>query len=135
MSLQPELHRRKGNRDQVAAFFRLRVGQWIAASELESVGGRQAWRTRVSECRKQLGMHIENRLRREGEHAADCPALQAWDIEGACSCDRPQIVISEYRYLDHTPLGRSADVPVPDRWPVYEAPYQETWNLTPPIGK
>jgi hypothetical protein len=48
----------------VAAFFKARPGQWINAVELEAVGGRQAWRTRVSECRKDLGMTIENKLER-----------------------------------------------------------------------
>jgi len=41
------------------------------------------------------------------------------------------IVISEYRYLVHAPLGRSADVPVPDHWPAFDAPIQEPWSLKP----
>lgn len=101
--------RRLSNTEAVAAFFRAHVGQWIHASELEAFGGRQAWRTRVSDCRKKLGIHIENRVRYEGEHRGDCPALQAWDIEGACECNRPLIVISEYRFLEHRPIGPPAD--------------------------
>jgi hypothetical protein len=33
------------------AFFRAHQNIWIAAIDLEPVGGRQAWRTRVSEAR------------------------------------------------------------------------------------
>lgn len=49
---------------RVANYFKGRAGEWVDARELESVGGRQAWRTRVSECRCQLGMDITNRTRR-----------------------------------------------------------------------
>jgi hypothetical protein len=35
-----------------------------------------------------------------------------------------------YRYVPHEPLGRDATIPVPDRWPVEGAPYQEPWKLT-----
>jgi hypothetical protein len=50
-------------RDAVADYFRTYPDRWLNATELESVGGRFAWRTRVSECRLQLGMDIENRTR------------------------------------------------------------------------
>lgn len=50
-------------RDEVAAHFRTRPGQWIDGFELARIGGAYAWRTRVSECRVQLGMTIENRQR------------------------------------------------------------------------
>jgi hypothetical protein len=77
-------------------------------------------------------MYIENRVRYESDHRGDCPALQAWDIEGACQCDRPLIVVSEYRYLAQAPQGRDASRPAPDRWPAFDAPYQEPFTLTPP---
>ena len=48
----------------VAAYFRARPGQWIRATELEAVGGRQAWRTRVSDARRAYGLTIQNRCRR-----------------------------------------------------------------------
>lgn len=48
---------------RVADRFRQSPGTWINALELEAVGGRFAWRTRVSDCRKQFGMVIENRVR------------------------------------------------------------------------
>jgi hypothetical protein len=50
-------------RDAVADYFSTYPDRWLNATELESVGGRQAWRTRISECRRQLGMDIENRTR------------------------------------------------------------------------
>lgn len=53
-------------RDAVAEYFKTRPNVWIDAVTLEFVGGRQAWRTRVSDCRRELGMTIENRLRKEG---------------------------------------------------------------------
>lgn len=49
-------------RDRVAEFLKRNPNRWIAANEFESVGGRQGWRTRISDCRK-LGMVIENRVR------------------------------------------------------------------------
>ena len=51
----------------VARYFRARPGVWVRATELERVGGRQAWRTRVSDARRQFGLTIENRCRRVRE--------------------------------------------------------------------
>lgn len=50
-------------REAVAQTFRARPGEWIDGLALEQVGGRYAWRSRVSDCR-QLGMRIENRQRK-----------------------------------------------------------------------
>lgn len=50
--------------NHVADYFKARPLIWITAVALESVGGRQAWRTRVSNCRKDLGMDIRNRQQR-----------------------------------------------------------------------
>ena len=50
--------------DQIEAFFRAHAGEWIAASRLEVVGGRQAWRTRCSDVRRLRGMEIQNRTRK-----------------------------------------------------------------------
>ncbi len=66
---------------RVAAYFKTQPGVWIDGRTLESVGGRYAWRSRVSDCRTQLGMDIENRQRRV-------------KTEGGQT-----FVISEYRYL------------------------------------
>ena len=65
----------------VARFFIAHENQWIPATALEAVGGRQAWRTRVSDCRKVYGMRIDNRCRRIVE-----PDGRTWTL-------------SEYRYV------------------------------------
>jgi hypothetical protein len=49
-------------RDRTAEYFKAHAGQWIDGLVLEDIGGKYAWRTRVSDCRKQLNMCIENRL-------------------------------------------------------------------------
>ena len=53
-------------RDRVAECFRRREGEWVNGLELAQIGGAYAWRTRVSECRTQLGMDIVNRQRKRG---------------------------------------------------------------------
>lgn len=50
-------------RDDVAALFRARPNQWIDGLDVATVGGAYAWRSRVSNCRTELGMVIENRVR------------------------------------------------------------------------
>lgn len=55
---------RRTFRDNVAAFLKRRPNQWIVATEFESIGGRQAWRSRISDCRTELGMQIDNRVQR-----------------------------------------------------------------------
>ena len=37
-----------------------RSGEWVDGRELARVGGFAAWRTRLSDCRRQFGMRIEN---------------------------------------------------------------------------
>lgn len=53
-------------RDDVAAYFRARPGIWIDGMDLAPIGGVYAWRSRVSNCRVELGMTIENRITRHG---------------------------------------------------------------------
>jgi hypothetical protein len=50
-------------RERVASFLRQHEGEWIPAIAFEPIAGRQAWRTRLSECRVLLGMDIANRVR------------------------------------------------------------------------
>jgi hypothetical protein len=50
-------------RERVASFLRQHEGEWLPAIAFEPIGGRQAWRTRIAECRTQLGMDIANRCR------------------------------------------------------------------------
>lgn len=49
-------------RDRVAAFLRARPNEWVSAYTLMKIGGTLAFRTRVSECRCQLGMTIDNKV-------------------------------------------------------------------------
>jgi hypothetical protein len=72
-------------RDAVATYFKSRPNVWIPAVAFESIGGRQAWRTRLSECRRDLGMTIENRVCRGVIHGA-------------------QWTRSEYRYVPAAPI-------------------------------
>ena len=48
---------------RVAEYFKARPGQWIDGRQLETIGGRYAWRSRVSDCRRDFGMVIANRVR------------------------------------------------------------------------
>jgi hypothetical protein len=65
----------KPNRaERVIAFLESRYPGWVPAIELEPVGGRQAWRTAVSEARaivKGNGDDIENRVRTMGGRVRD----------------------------------------------------------------
>lgn len=74
---------------RVADYFRARPGVWIRATELEAVGGRQAWRTRVSDARR-LGLPIRNRCRRV--------MLRSGEM----------VTVSEYCYVPPEPAGQAA---------------------------
>lgn len=64
-ALPPYRKSRDTYRDAVAAYLQARPNQWVSGLELAKIGGAYAWRTRVSDCRTQLGMTIENRQRHE----------------------------------------------------------------------
>lgn len=49
--------------EATARYFKARPNQWIDARELFAVGGSFGWRTRISNCRKQFNLTIENRQR------------------------------------------------------------------------
>lgn len=52
--------------ERVLAFLERQPQTWIRATEFEAVGGRQAWRTAISEARQLArlkGWDIENRTR------------------------------------------------------------------------
>lgn len=57
-------------RDRVADYFRARPNTWIDGMELAKVGGCYASRTRIAECRTQLGMTIANRVIRRADGQA-----------------------------------------------------------------
>ena len=78
-------------RDRVAGLFRASPGAWIDGLTVASHGGSYAWRTRVSDCRVQLGMVIENRVRaladgtRASEYRYMPPAEFAVDLAEAAA--------------------------------------------------
>ena len=49
------------NMDRVVAVLKANEGVLVSAIMLMNVGGLLSWRTRVSECRKELGMTIEQK--------------------------------------------------------------------------
>lgn len=51
----------------VADYFKGNAGQWIDGLVLQQIGGHYAWRSRISDCRTQRGMVIENRQRKVGD--------------------------------------------------------------------
>ncbi len=89
-SVSLEHERRQSNRDAVANYFKERPGEWIDAADLMKLGSIYAWRTRVSNCRVELGMNIENKQERD-------------TIGGAVT------IRSLYRYLPYVPVGDPAD--------------------------
>jgi hypothetical protein len=38
-------------RERGALFLKAHPNEWIPATQFEAIGGRQAWRTRLAECR------------------------------------------------------------------------------------
>lgn len=69
--------------EKVADLFKQFPNCWIDGMEIAVVGGRYAYRTRISNCRTELGMTIENRQRR------------------VTRLDDPKdfFIVSEYRYV------------------------------------
>lgn len=68
---------------RVARFMLASGGRWVSAIELEPVGGRQAWRTRLSEARRRYGFRTQNRVR--------------WVYDSA---GQPSYRLSEYRVVE-----------------------------------
>ena len=84
-----EAERRASFKDAVLAYFRLHESEWVPAATLMQVGGRMAWRTRISDARKVFRKEhgcLENRV----QHFKD------------------GTVLSEYRYLKYVPLARDS---------------------------
>ncbi len=71
---------------RVAEHFKAHPFEWLDARGLEVVGGRQAWRTRISDARRQFGMVIENKVTRMTAH------------------DGTTFTISKYRYCPAEPI-------------------------------
>lgn len=54
-------------RDRVADYLKGNAGVWVDGLVLQEIGGRYAWRSRISDARLELGMNIVNRQRKVGE--------------------------------------------------------------------
>jgi hypothetical protein len=74
---------------RLEAFLKARPGVWIAATDFESVAGRQAWRSRLSDVRRKRGMTIENRQR----------WIELTEGRG--------YTLSEYRFVPTLPAGQA----------------------------
>lgn len=83
---------------QIASYFRERPSRWIDGKDLAKHFGGYGWRTRVSECRTELGMTVENRVRRVKSSSGLVYA------------------ISEYRYLPAEVGAASASASADDRF-------------------
>jgi hypothetical protein len=78
-----------------------RPGVWVNAVTLERIGGRCAWRTRVSEVRRQLHREgkgtIANKLTYVVKHQPTCPKAQPRQTND-CDCAPERFTVSEYRF-------------------------------------
>ena len=132
-ALTAERERRASNTAKVVGLFRANQGHWIDSRELEKAGGRLAWRTRIAEARRifcqELGWPYPIPKGGRDPITNQQSRILTFD-EATGHCTQVEQVISEYRYLPYESLGRSADVPVPDHWPAFDAPIQETFRLT-----
>jgi hypothetical protein len=52
--------------DRMEAYFKAHPNEWVSFHQLAHIGGTGGWRTRVSQCRRERGMTIENKWREEG---------------------------------------------------------------------
>lgn len=105
-----EIQRRQSHTAKVIQVFRDCPRHWIIWTRFRDLVGERAYRTRISNAKEVFeaeGGTVESRTY-------------------PCGAE----IVTEYRYLDHQPLGRSADVPSPDAWPAFDAPIQEPWRLT-----
>lgn len=83
-------------RDAIAQYFRDHPHEWIDGMVLEGIGGRYAWRSRVSDARLELGMTIENRVVTVVRHTEGCPRKVQ---RGKCTCGAKSYKRSEYQYV------------------------------------
>lgn len=115
--MEPSVSQEKADRlfqrDQIAALFKARPLAEIEAAELKRVTTH--YQQRISECRRDLGMTIEN-VRRSRQEASG----RVKRLDGA------------YRYQPHgKALGDDSGVPMrPVEWPtVHERPFAEPFVL------
>ena len=75
--------KRRSRLDKVAEYFRAHPHEWINAQKVfVKMAGFGGWRTRISECRTDLGMRIDNRQR----HVTDPETQETFTV-------------SEYRWV------------------------------------
>lgn len=106
-----EAGRRVSYREKLWLFFKNRPMRWIDAVELEKEGGRQAWRTRVSDVRKWLEKNQAGTIENRVIHASWIERDEKGSPQRLCLA--PSAVRSQYRYLPYRPLGRDAAEPIP----------------------
>ncbi len=115
-SVGEELAVRRAQRDALAAFLEEHPQAELSAEDLIAVVGPN-YRSRISDCRYELGMDIRN-----------VPRFQKWTERGK---PRSKRLIGGYTYVP------AASRPSPERWPIPGAPFAEAegWTLTPPESR
>jgi hypothetical protein len=86
--------KRLGGTARTMAFLQAHPRQWIAAIKFEDVGGRQAWRTRLSEARLKFQAAGEGTIENRQRHMRT---------------DGREWVLSEYRFVPQEPLPVRVD--------------------------
>jgi len=86
-----EAVRRSSKVRALLAHFSARPGVWVRVEDLARVGGFCAWRTRLSEARRQIVAAV---------------GVLEWN---------GQVRRSAYRFLPHMPLGRDAATSAPQK--------------------
>lgn len=64
---QPDLFTPATYTQRVAQLFTSQPGVWIDGLEIAKCAGAYAWRSRISDARREFGLIIENRQRRVGK--------------------------------------------------------------------
>lgn len=110
-----ELTSQRGNRDTLAAYFKLHPLEDIEAATLKALVG-DNYQQRVSDCRRDFGMCLQNVPRTVQDGVGGVKRLA-----GA------------YRWYPHgKPLGRTADTVIAAGWSSkHGRPFEEPFSLKP----
>ena len=108
-SVSDEKAARKFQRDTIAALFTSRPLEEIDNSELRKITPH--YQQRISECRQQLGMHIQN--------------IRVSVVQADGTLKR---LDGNYRFTPYVPLGRSSDTFTPRTWTT-DGPFTEPFTL------
>ena len=111
MDIAQEKQDRQFQRDAIAAIFRAAPLEEIDHDRLAQITPH--YQQRISECRRQLKMHIAN--------VRVCIALENGTLKR---------LDGNYRYHPNPPLGRDASEPVPRLWTT-DGPFTELFTLKP----